>query len=534
MSISGNMRDLRLSGRSPVIAENGLAATAHPLGTATAISVLKEGGNAVDAALAASVTLAVVEPAMTGIGGDCFAIVAEPGGGLHGLNGSGRAPGAADAAWFRGNGFEAMPQTGAHSITAPGAVKAWETLHERFAGLPWERAFTDAVRYAEDGFAVHRRVAADWTAAAGPLAMDVGGRENCLTNGAAPSVASRFRFPALERTLSTIAAEGSKAFYEGEIAAGIADTVRSAGGFLSEDDLAAVSPDWVDPVSAGYGGADVFELPPNGQGIVALLILNLMRETGFGEFDAHGADRQHMLIEIARVAYSVRDAMIADPAHMTAGIDGILSESFARSLAAKINPAKRNPDPEPPPLPEADTTYLTVVDRDRMAVSFINSLYDGFGSRIVTPKSGIALQSRGACFTIEEGHPNELKPGKRPMHTIIPAMAKRAGKAVLSFGVMGGSYQPLGHALVLSNMLDHGMDVQEAIEFPRLFWDARGKIAAETGITPEIRAALEKFGHTVLDAPMPIGGGQAVAIDWKRGFLIGGSDPRKDGMASGW
>ncbi len=282
------------------------------------------------------------------------------------------------------------------------------------------------------------------------------------------------------------------------------------------------------------GGLDVLELPPNGQGVIALLILNLMRETGFASFDPGSADRQHMLIEIARAAYSVRDAMIADPSQMTPDIDQILSERFAARLAAGIDKQKRNESIVVPSLPDADTTYLTVVDRDRMAVSFINSLYRGFGSKIVTPKSGIALQNRGACFTLKEGHPNELKPGKRPMHTIIPAMAMSNGKAAMSFGVMGGSYQPMGHALVLSNMLDHAMDVQEAIDYPRLFWGEDGVIDVESGIKSDIRAELERRGHSIRDALAPIGGGQTIMIDEKSGFLIGGSDPRKDGMALGW
>ena len=263
-------------------------------------------------------------------------------------------------------------------------------------------------------------------------------------------------------------------------------------------------------------------------------MLNMMRQLEFGRIDPDSPPRHHMLIEIARAAYSVRDAMIADPAHMAVSVDEMLSDRFAAALSAAIDPERRNDRLTLPPLPQADTTYLTVVDRDRQAVSFINSLYNGFGAKVVTPISGIALQNRGACFTLEEGHPNELKPNKRPMHTIIPAMAKRAGKTALSFGVMGGAYQPLGHALVLSNLLDHGMDVQEAIDFPRLFWAPDGVLDVETGITSDVRTDLARRGHTLRDAAVPIGGGQAIAIDEKNGFLIGGSDPRKDGLALGW
>ncbi|MEX0346733.1 MAG: gamma-glutamyltransferase family protein [Rhizobiaceae bacterium] len=528
------MRDLQLPGRSPVIAENGLAATAHPLGTATALTILKDGGNAVDAALAAAATLAVVEPAMTGIGGDCFVMVAEPDGTVHALNGSGRAGSGADAAWYRENGFGAMPQTGVHAVTAPGAVRAWEALHNRFATLPFDRLFSDALGYAEDGFAVHDRVSVDWALAAELLARDEGGRKNCLIGDKAPAPGQRFRFPALAKTLRRIAAGGGEAFYTGEIAAEIAKTVQAGGGFLHEADLAQTSADWIDPLSAEYGGQDILELPPNGQGIIALLMLNLMRETGFAGFPPHSADRQHMLIEIGRAAYSVRDAMVADPAHMSVSVDEILSVKFAARLAAGIDPVKRNTDLKLPPLPDADTTYLTVVDRNRLAVSFINSLYNGFGSKIVTPQSGVVLQNRGGCFTLQEGHPNELKPGKRPMHTIIPALAMEDGKTSVSFGVMGGSYQPLGHALFLSNLLDHSMDVQQAIDFPRLFWTPEGKLIAEAGISGQIKSDLRHRGHDVIAAPLPIGGGQAIIIDNKNGFLVGGSDARKDGLALGW
>lgn len=511
-----------------------MAATSHPLASAAALSVLKEGGNAVDAALAASAVLCVVEPAMTGIGGDCFVMLREPDGLLHGLNGSGRAAAGADAAWYRANGFDAMPEFGAHSVTVPGSAKAWEALHERFATRPLDQLFADAINYAENGFAVHHRVADDWSAVAGQLAEDTGGRKHCLVGGASPDVGDRFRFPALGETFRKFAANGAAAIYQGEIAADIVAAVKAGGGFLSEADLALASVDWVDPVSVPFHDLDVHELPPNGQGIIALLILNLMRETGFAGLAPDGADRQHMLIEIGRVAYSVRDAMVADPAHMTVTVEQLLSEEFAGELAKSIDPKRRNTDLVVPKLPDADTTYLTVVDRDRMAVSFINSLYRSFGSKIVAPKSGIALQNRGACFTLEEGHPNELKPGKRPMHTIIPATASRQGRAALSFGVMGGAYQPLGHALVLSNIYDHGMDVQRAIDFPRLFWADDDLINVEAGISADIRTELERRGHQTRDAAVPIGGGQVILIDEKSGFLVGGSDPRKDGLALGW
>jgi gamma-glutamyltranspeptidase / glutathione hydrolase len=530
----GKMRNFDMPGRSPVQAENGMAATSHPLATATAVNVLRDGGNAVDAAVAASATLAVVEPHMTGIGGDCFVIVAEPDGRLHGLNGSGRAPAEASADWHRERGVAEMPETGPHAVTAPGAIKAWETLLEKFGTRGFDALLTDAIRYAEDGFPVHQRVAWDWANYAHELAADEGATQHYLAGGKAPRMGSRHRLPALGRTLRAIAKGGSRSFYQGAIAAEIAETVRKKGGFLSEADLAGVTADWVGTISARYGGHDVHEIPPNGQGITALILLRLMEQVGAGKLDPASAERYHLEIEAARLAYSVRDHLVADAAAMMVSPDDLLADGFIAALAARIDPEKRNPDLSLPKLPGSDTVYLTVVDRDRRAVSFINSLYSAFGSKIVTPVTGIALQNRGACFTLEKGHPNELGPGKRPMHTIIPAMATKRGRAAVSFGVMGGAYQPMGHAHVFSNLSDHGMDPQAAIDHPRLFWGEDGVLEAEAGIAEEVRAALCKRGHQVRAAVTPHGGGQAIVIDRESGFLIGGSDPRKDGLALGW
>ncbi|HWK66209.1 MAG TPA: gamma-glutamyltransferase family protein [Rhizobiaceae bacterium] len=527
-------RSFHLPGRSPVIAENGMAATSHPLATASALDVLRQGGNAVDAALAASATLVVVEPHMTGIGGDCFVILAEPDGSVHGLNGSGHAPAGADAARLRAEGFAAMPEFGPHSVTVPGAVKAWETLHARFGALPFDRLFADAIRYAEEGYAVHARVAADWAGQASELAGDDGAARHYLVDGKAPTLGSRHKVPALAATLRCIAKEGASAFYEGEIAAEIATTVRAKGGTLSEDDLAGFAADWVELVSTRYAGYDILEIPPNGQGITALILLNLMDRLGAGNLGPDSAERHHLQIEAARLAYSVRDHMVADPRAMRVSPATLLSPRYTAALAERFDPARRNPDITPPKVPASDTVYLTVVDRDRRAVSFINSVYDSFGSRIVTPKSAIALQNRGACFTLEEGHPNEYGPGKRPMHTIIPAMAMKNGRAAVSFGVMGGAYQPMGHAHVFSNLADHGMDPQQALDHARLFWSEDGVLEAEAGVSEGVRASLVAKDHILRAAVKPHGGGQVIVIDEKSGFLIGGSDPRKDGLALGW
>ena len=526
------MRDFALPGRSPVIAEHGMAATSHPLGPMTAIAVLREGGNAVDAAIAACATLCVVEPAMTGIGGDCFAIVAEPDGTIHGLNGSGRAPLAADSDWLRGLGHSSMPQTGAFSVTVPGALRAWEALSARFGTFGFDRLFADAIRYAEDGFAVHARVARDWPNHVSELSADEGGRLHYLKDGRAPRMGERMRQPALSGSLRRIANSGVQAFYEGEIAAEIVATVHGKGGRLSEDDLAACSVDWVAPIPVSYSGYDILEIPPNGQGITAQIMLNILDLVDARSYAPDSAERHHLLVEAGRLAYSVRDHLVADPAAMTVPVDRLLSRDFAAALAGRIDVGSRNADLSIPPLPDSDTVYLTVVDRDRRAVSFINSLYGGFGAKVVTPRSGITLQNRGACFNLTPGHPNEYGGGKRPMHTIIPAMARRDGRAAVSFGVMGGAYQAMGHAHVFSSLVDHGMDPQMAVDQPRVFWGADGSVEVESGIADAVRRGLEARGHAIR-AGGPFGGGQMIVIG-EDGFLTAGSDPRKDGMALGW
>ncbi|MDW6021953.1 gamma-glutamyltransferase family protein [Mesorhizobium sp. BAC0120] len=527
------MRRFDQPGRSPVYAENGMAATSHPLATMTAIDILKRGGNAVDAAIAASATLCVVEPHMTGIGGDCFAIVTEPDGSIHGLNGSGRAAAAVDADWYRARGFREIPESGPHPITVPGAIKAWETLLARLGTMPFEALFADAIRFAEHGFPVHPRVGWDWARHAAALAADEGGRLHYLVDGRAPAIGSRHRQPAMAATLRSIARDGSQIFYEGAIAREIAATVQKRGGFLTEADLAAASADWVEPVSARFAGHEVLEIPPNGQGITALIMFRLLSMLEPAS-DPDSAERYHLEIEAGRLAYAVRDHMVADPATMVVSPAELLSDRFIEQLAGRIDRRRRNPDVTLPAIPNSDTIYLTVVDRERRAVSFINSTYDAFGSMIVTPVSGIALQNRGACFSLAKGHPNEIGPGKRPMHTIIPAMALKDGAAAVSFGVMGGAFQPAGHVHVFSNLVVHGMDPQEAIDHPRLFWGDDGVLEAEPGTSEGVRGDLIDKGHQLRDAARPHGGSQMIVIDRNSGFLIGGSDPRKDGLAAGW
>ncbi|MER9436126.1 gamma-glutamyltransferase family protein [Mesorhizobium sp. M0618] len=528
------MRRFDLPGRSAVIAANGIAATSHPLASATALSVLRERGNAVDAAIAAMATLAVVEPHMTGIGGDSFAIVAEPNGRVHGLNGSGRAAAGAKLDWYIDAGFSEIPQHSAHSVTVPGALRAWEMLHEQFGSIAFERLFADAIAYAEDGCPVAPRVAFDWAKEAVRLGRDAGARQHYLLNGRTPLAGEKIRLPALAATLRLIAKFGSKALYEGSVAAEIVEVVQAQGGVLTEEDLASVRPDWVQPIGADYAGQKVLELPPNGTGMVALILFNLLEILGTRRMPPDSADRYHCEIEAARVAYAVRDTMLADPDCMSVSVKELTSPAYAERLAGKIDPLRRNPDLELPPLPGAHTVYLTVADRDGQVVSLISSISGVFGSQIATPRSGILLHNRGGSFRVEVGHPNAIGPGKRPMHTIIPAMAVEDGKVSVSFGVMGGAFQPMGHAHVFANFADYGMDPQEAIDHGRLFWDDSGSLGFEAGIRAGVLETLKLMGHRVHAASTPWGGAQMIVIDHKRGCYIAGSDPRKDGQAVGY
>jgi gamma-glutamyltranspeptidase / glutathione hydrolase len=526
------IRDFHCPGRSPVMACEGMAATSHPLATQAAIEVLRAGGTAADAAVTAVALLGVVEPAMTGIGGDCFCIVSKPGAPLWGYNGSGRASAAVRTETLLAKGLRAIALESIHAVTVPGAVEAWASILKAHGRFGLDRALQPAIRYARDGFPVAPRVGSDWAAAVPKLRADEGAARHFLKDGRAPTIGDVMRFPALAKTLEAIAAGGPGAFYQGPIAREIAATVAARGGLIDEQDLANHRGEEVVPVSANYRGLDLLEIPPNGQGIIAQVMLNILEPFDLARLDPLGPERFHLQLEAARLAYAVRDAEIADPAAMRTPVSALLNKDFARELAGRIDLSARV---EGPALATtiSDTVYLTVVDRDRMAVSFINSLYSAFGVGIATPISGIMLHNRGACFVVEPGHPNTIGPGKRPMHTIIPAMAMRDGRCEMSFGVMGGHYQAVGHAHVIGNMIDHGMDVQAAIDAPRAFFDGDVTLV-ERGVPAATVAGLKTRGHNVAVRPLPLGGGQAIQIDWDRGVLIGGSDPRKDGLALGY
>ncbi|QPH55963.1 gamma-glutamyltransferase family protein [Pontivivens ytuae] len=522
------MRDFHLPGRSAVYATNGMCATSHPLAAGIAIDTLKRGGNAVDAAIAGAILLGVCEPQMTGLGGDMFALIAE-GGEVSGLNASGRAPAGLDAEALRAEGHDAVPPYSVHAVSVPGAVDGFCRLAEERGRLGLADILGPVIPYFENGVPVAPRVADDWSKAT-HLSGD--GRRHFLVDGQAPAAGTRFALPGQADVLRRIARNCRAGFYEGEVAEDLVTSLRALGGTHSQNDLDAQSCEWVTPISGPYRGAELIELPPNGSGATALLMARMLERFDLSSLDPFGAERAHLEAEAAKLAYDARNRFIADPDHVTR-LDHMLSEETAARLADLIDPERAMP--APPPLAEAvhrDTIYITVVDRDGMMVSLIYSVFHSFGSGLASAKFGIGFQNRAAGFNLTPGHPNEAGGGKRPMHTIIPALLHREGRIEMSFGVMGGAYQPNGHVRLISNLLDHGLDLQAAIDGPRCF-GALGPLDIENGYGAEVRAALEAKGHVLRQPETAIGGAQAIRLT-EDGVMIGASDPRKDGCALGY
>lgn len=527
------MHDFFGPGRSELIAGEAAIATSHPLASAAGLEILSAGGNAVDAALAAVAVQCVVEPHMTGIGGDCFVLYAPKDGDVIALNGSGRAPAAATVERLKAEGLSEIPRTSAHAVTVPGAIAAWTKLHRDHGSLGLDRLFSRAIRYAEDGYPVAPRVALDWQAEAALLAEDASASAAFLPGGKAPEAGDRHAQPLLGARLREIARDGAQAFYLGRTAQSLVSRLTALGGLHTLDDFAAGldGAEYVTPISTAYRGHDILECPPNGQGLAALMILNVL-----SRFDLAGmaeADRIHVHAEATKLAYHHRDALLGDPAAGATPVEELLSETVAKTLASRID-MKRAGAPVLWSEPEhRDTIYLCVVDRDGNAISFINSIFHAFGSTRFDPATGIMLHSRGSSFRLVEGHPNAIGPGKRPMHTIIPGMVCKDGRAVAPFGVMGGHYQAAGHAQFLSNRLDLGLDVQAAIDAPRTF-AVDGVLEVEPTIDAAVIADLARRGHRISPRTSPMGGAQAIWIDHARGVIRAGSDGRKDGVALGF
>ncbi len=530
------MRNLELPGRSPVHSTHGMAATSHPLSTLTALDVLRAGGNAMDAAVAACAVQCVVEPQSTGVGGDCFALYSKGGTDeIVAFNGSGRAPAGATVEAYEKAGIRIIEPYMAHAVTVPGAVDAWSRLIADHGTRELGELLRPAIALAREGYPLSSRVTADWVAARETMLNDPNTAALFMPDGQVPPVGAMHRQPLLAATLERIGRQGRDGFYKGSIAQDIVEHLNGRGGFHTLADFAAARGEYVTPIKTDFRGLDIYECPPNGQGIIALLLLNVIAGLDMKGMAPLSPERLHLFVEATRLAYRDRNAFVADPAQAEVPTRQLLSTAHAAALRAQIRKDRRIDPLAPAALPKhEDTVYITVVDKDRNAASFINSLFRSFGTGLMAPRSGVLLQNRGAGFVVERGHPNCIAPGKRPLHTIIPGMAARDGRCVMPFGVMGGHYQAMGHAWFLSNLLDHGLDIQEAIDLPRLFPTLAGALEVESSVPAAAADALKRLGHPVTAAPRPIGGGQAIWIDWKSGVLTGGSDPRKDGCALGY
>jgi gamma-glutamyltranspeptidase/glutathione hydrolase len=532
--------------RSAVISREGMAATSQPLATATAIRVLQQGGNAVDAAIAANAVLGVVEPMSCGIGGDLFAIVWDARTKqLTGLNASGRAPATATIDLFHAKNHSAIPIHGPLSWSVPGCVDGWDQLRRRFGTRTWSDLLAPAIAYAESGFPVSEIIAAEWHGGEASLKEIPTSAACYLPGGHAPSKGTIFRNPGLARSLQAIVHDGRDAFYRGALADAMVRYSQAVGGLFSHQDFAEHTSTFVDPVSTNYRGYDIWELPPNGQGIAVLEMLNLLEPFNLKAMGPQSAKALHILIEAKKLAYEDRAKFYADPEFAQIPIGSLISKSYAARRRGELTEERANPRPVPGDPMGADTIYLTVVDRDLNCVSLIQSNFHGFGSFHVPGSLGFVLQNRGCLFALSPDHLNRLQPRKRPFHTIIPGFVTKDGQPWLSFGLMGGDMQAQGHVQVLCNLIDFGMDVQEAGDAPRFRHfgsseptgqpaDGVGSVALESGIPIDIRRQLEAKRHRLVEAPGTFGGYQAIRIDLERGVLIGGSDPRKDGCAMGY
>lgn len=527
------MRQTSAARRSVVAGFNGAVATSQPLAAQAGLRMLMDGGNAVDAALAAAATLNVVEPMSTGLGGDAFALVYwAKERRVYALNASGRAPYAATAEAYAARGLDAMPERGILAVTVPGAPAGWADLAARFGRLGLDTALAPAIAYAEEGHAVAEYIGELWDRAAPRLQGHPETARVYLPGGRAPRPGQRFVNPDLARSLRALAEEGPEAFYRGEIAQAIAATSQELGGLLTLHDLADHTSTWVEPIWTDYRGYRVWECPPNSQGIAALLALNILQGYDLGELGFDSADALHLKMEATKLAMTDAARYVADPALAEVPVAGLLSQEYARQRRSEIELARAIQVPQPGEPPRrSDTVYLAAVDGEGNACSFINSLYMGFGSRITVPGTGIVLQNRGALFSLDPAHPNCIAPHKRPYHTIIPALATRDDALAICFGVMGGFVQPQGHVQVLCNIVDHGMGPQAALDAPRFVHQGGNVFHLEPYFADEVYADLRARGHQIPDVEGYFGGGQVILVDPESGALLAGAEPRNDGAA---
>lgn len=523
--------------RQPLFAPRGMVATSQPLAAQAGLSMLLRGGNAIDAAIATAAALTVVEPTSNGIGGDAFALVWD-GARLHGLNGSGRAPAALTPDRVRQNGYSTMPTRGWLPVTVPGAPAAWFDLHQRFGRLRFAALFEPAISYAEQGFPISPVVGHYWARAHQAYQTQTepmfrGWHETFAPNGRPPAVGELWTSRGHARTLSQIAETGAADFYRGEIAQTIARFAAQTGGLLTKADLARHSSSWVEPIRARYHGYDVWEIPPNGQGIVALIALNILEAMNLDQYPRESTESYHLQIEAIKLAFADAQHYVADPELATVPTEALLTSAYAAQRRALIGQQALDPAPGDPL--RGGTVYLCTADMDGMMVSMIQSNYMGFGSGIVVPGTGVALQNRGVGFTLQPGHPNVLQPGKRPFHTIIPGFVTRDEQAIGPFGVMGGHMQPQGHVQMIVNTLDYGFNPQASLDAPRWYWEQNRTIELEPGVDQTILEGLRARGHDVAIVPErgTFGRGQII---WRlpSGAYVAGSDGRTDGCAVGY
>ena len=540
---AGNARGTR----SVVVARNGMIATSQALASAAGLKALQDGGNAIDAAITAAAVLAVVEPTMNGVGGDLFAIVFEAKTKkLHAIDASGRSAHTATPEEFAKRGLKQMPGGGVLSIDVPGVVEGWSQLLQRFGTIPMSKALQPAIRYARDGFPVQEILADDWNDSTKKLAQDPAAAATFLPNGHAPKMGEIFQNPRLAKTLELIAQGGRDAFYKGPIARAIIADMRARNGLLDERDFTTHTADWVETISTNYRGYDVHEMPPSTQGFVTLEMLNILEGLDIKAMGHNSADYLHYVTEAKKISFADRAAYLADRNAMNKdALKTLLSKSYAAERRKEINPQKAGVY-KPTTLggtntaaldffgvDHGDTIYMTAADGQGNTISLIQSLFASFGSGIVAGETGIVLHNRGSGFNLLPGHPNEIGPHKRPLHTLVPAMILKDGKPWVSFGVMGGDNQAQAHAQVVMNLVDFGMHIQDAGEAARVRHGG-SELAVESGIGADVRKALEARGHTLRDGRGAMGGFQGILIDPRTGVLMGGSDPRKDGLAIGW
>ena len=535
--------------RSEVIAQHGMAATSHPLATQIALDILKQGGTAVDAAIAANAALGLMEPTGNGMGGDLFAIVWDAKSQkLHGLNASGRSPKSLTLDYFKQQGLKAIPAHGPLPVSVPGAVDGWFELHKKFGKLPMKTLLAPTIKYARDGHPVAELIAWYWQRSAPVLSKWPGFKEQMTIDGRGPNKGEIWKNPHLANTLEKIAKGGRDAFYKGDIAKTIDAYMKKHGGFLSYDDLASHQSEWVEPVSVNYRGYDVWELPPNSQGIAALQMLNLLEAYDFSKIPFGSAEHVHLFVEAKKLAFADRATFYADPAFVKTPIAHLLSDAYANERRKLINleRAMQAVDAGHAPLNDGDTIYLTTADKHGNMVSLIQSNYRGMGSGMTPDRLGFVLQDRGEMFVLSEGHANSFAPGKRPFQTIIPAFISKDGKPWVSFGVMGGAMQPQGHVQIVMNLIDFGMNLQEAGDAPRIYHEATvdepngapmsdgGVTYLETGFPYETIRELMRKRHQVQFNNGGYGGYQAILRDAQNGVYVGASEGRKDGQAAGY